>query len=475
MPKKTLNIEESEVADALRMLSKGDKATPPASAPSKPVKVKQTGPSSIVDLKDGTSMDLTALIQASIESYMAQKMAVEQQDKEVKSGPSGNKRHLDTSNSHKREASSKRPRPCFEQTSDEEGQSYEEDSQDEYEYEDESDSDENEDEREDTFTFSSVFGSGVNPDPNTVKGDSRGVARLEVHKVAPAHLSTPDGERPVTESASSTHTQSLGDSQDKESGETIDKDLYVPSKCSPNWSPSKGVVIWASRTFDEEWNLDQVKEYESKFVAPPELKHFFTPIPINKAIEEQLNSEYTKNTDKGFNRRDTERILFRAAKDICVAYGPIFQVLTMLGNRGDCRSERSLLSEGVLGIASAMIKITRARRELFRRYFDYKVSKDLYAFDPSHSQFFGGSSLDDRVKEAKTLSDTRQNMLFRPKPKISKKNYSATGFQENFRRQKSQKGQNGQNRGRGRGRGRGRRYNKNGKGQSEASKTSDSK
>ena len=282
-----------------------------------------------------------------------------------------------------------------------------------------------------------------------------------MHKVAPAHLSTPDGERPVTESASSTHTQSLGVSQDKESGETIDKDLYVPSKCSPNWSPSEGVVRWAIRTFDEEWSLDQVKEYESKFVAPPELKHFFTPIPINKAIEEQLNSEYTKNTDKGFNRRDTERILFRAAKDICVAYGPIFQVLTMLGNRGDCRSERSLLSEGVLGIASAMNKITRARRELFRRYFDYKVSKDLYAFDPSHSQFFGGSSLDDRVKEAKTLSDTRQNMLFRPKPKISKKNYSATGgFQENFRRQKSQKGQNGQNRGRGRGRGRGRRYNK---------------
>ena len=27
MPKKTLNIEESEVADALRMLSKGDKIT----------------------------------------------------------------------------------------------------------------------------------------------------------------------------------------------------------------------------------------------------------------------------------------------------------------------------------------------------------------------------------------------------------------------------------------------------------------
>ena len=96
------------------------------------------------------------------------KLAVEQQVKEVKSGPFGNKRHLDTSNSHKREASSISPRACFEQTEDELGQENEEDSQDEYEYEDESVFDEDEDEREDTFTFSSVFGSGVNPDPITV-------------------------------------------------------------------------------------------------------------------------------------------------------------------------------------------------------------------------------------------------------------------------------------------------------------------
>ena len=419
-------------------------------------------------------------------------MAVEQQDKGVESGSSVNKRPLDPSNTHKGDASRKRSRPCFEQTEDDSGQSdEEEDSQGEYEYEDESFSDEDEDEREVPFSFSSVFGSGVNnPDPTTVKGDSRGVARSEVHKVAPAHLSTPDGERPVTESASSTHTQSLGDNQEKDSGEVVDKevvdkdvvdkDLYVPSKYSPNWNPRVGVVNWAIRTFDEEWTLDQLKDYESRFVAPRELKHLFSPIPINKAIDEQYNTDFTKNSDKGFNRRETERILFRAAKDICIAYGPIFQVLSMLGDRGDCSSERSLLSEGVLGIVSAMHKITRARRELFRRYFEFPVSKELYTFDPSHSQFFGGSSLDDRVKEAKILSETRKNMLFRPKPKTYNKNYSSTGFQENSqyqqkthnRRQKSQKGQNGSNRGRGRGRGR--RY-KNGKGQSTASKTSESK
>ena len=49
------------------------------------------------------------------------------------------------------------------------------------------------------------------------------------------------------------------------------------------------------------------------------------------------------------------------------------------------------------------------------------MSKVLIAFDPSLSLFFGISSLDDRVKEAKSLSVFRQNMLFHPKPKSFKK------------------------------------------------------
>ena len=167
-------------------------------------------------------------------------------------------------------------------------------------------------------------------------------------------------------------------------------------------------------------------------------------------------------------------MLFRAAKDICVAYGPIFQVLMMLTDRGDCSVEKGLLSEGVLGIASTMLKITRARRELLRRYFDLGVARELYNFNPSHSQFFGGSSLGDRVKEAKTLSEAGNNLFFRPKPKAfksgkAKSNYSnkASGFQNQSQQQKPQ------NRRR-QGRGRGRRY-KGGKGQSTAAKTSESK
>lgn len=166
-------------------------------------------------------------------------------------------------------------------------------------------------------------------------------------------------------------------------------------------------------------------------------------------------------------------MLFRAAKDICVAYGPIFQGLMMLSDRGDCGPEKWLITEGVLGVASAMLKITRARRELLRRYFDLGIARELYNFNPSHSQFFGGSSLDDRVKEAKALAEAGNNLFFRPKPKAkpgkAKYTNKAAGFQnQTQQQQKPQKGRGRQ------GRGRGRRY-KGGKGQSAAAKTSESK
>ena len=63
---------------------------------------------------------------------------------------------------------------------------------------------------------------------------------------------------------------------------------------------------------------------------PPWCKHLFTPIPLTKAMDQALSSQYPKDSDNFFNRRETERMLFRASKDICVAYGPILKELGML-------------------------------------------------------------------------------------------------------------------------------------------------
>ena len=166
-------------------------------------------------------------------------------------------------------------------------------------------------------------------------------------------------------------------------------------------------------------------------------------------------------------------MLFRAAKDICASYGPILHALGSLASKKDTSNERNLQSEGILGIASAMLKITRARRELLRRYFDIGVARELYTFDPSHTQFFGGSSLNDRVKEAKALAEARNNLFFRPKPKNNKSSRQGYPKSQGFHQGQGQyQQQKPQNRPR-QNRGRGRRY-KN-KGKAATAKTSDSK
>ena len=254
----------------------------------------------------------------------------------------------------------------------------------------------------------------------------------------------------------------------------VDEGLHVPKKKSPNWSPSVGILNWAALTFNEEWSADQVKEYEDKYVPSEEYEHLFSPIPLSKAMEEQLSSQFTKDTDYLFNRRETERLMFRACRDICASYGPFIEVLDLLGAKGDCKKERGILSEGILGVVSGVHKITRARRELFRRYFRIEVAKILYTNDPSHSQFFGGTSLGDRVKEAQDFVTTRNSMFFLPKSKnYSNSNKASSkskskGFQENASDQRQPPKQRRGSRGRG-------RRGKAGKGRSSKSPADKSK
>ena len=88
--KKVLNIEDMEVEDALRTQRVEN------SSNSNSGHAEQLASSEVV-LKDGTSLDLTALINASIQSFMAKKLANEQQNISIydKPGTSGTKRSVD--------------------------------------------------------------------------------------------------------------------------------------------------------------------------------------------------------------------------------------------------------------------------------------------------------------------------------------------------------------------------------------------
>ena len=468
--KKVLNIEDMEVEDALRTQRVEN------SSNSNSGHAEQLASSEVV-LKDGTSLDLTALINASIQSFMAKKLANEQQNISTydKPGTSGTKRSADVT--HFKKADNKRLRVL---TIDETGQCFQNESESENEYDSEEDND---------SSISSIFGAQINSVDRSLftgkrvashdersemlESPSRDQSKAQDHDERSESLASPSrgsslrAKSTDKESSHLTTAQGLDNVQKKgevniNDNDDLDKDLYIPSKSSPNWNPPAGILKWANKTFDYEWDSDQVKEYESKYVAPKEYTHLFTPIPLTKAMDQALNSQYTKDTDFIFNRRETERFLFRASRDICASYGPFFQVLALLGEKGNCKYERAILSEGVLGIASAMNKITRARRELLRRYFKLDVAKVLYTYDPSHSQFFGGNSLDERVKEAKELASAQSNLFFRPKPKTTKsysKPYTkSSGFQQNQNNQQKTQYKGRQSRGRGR-RGKGKSQN----------------
>ena len=470
--KKPLTIDEFEVDAALH--SSARESGRSSASTSNLTEQSASSHSNSIALTDGTSLDLTALINASIQSFLAKKGALELMGSTAdinKPGPSGVKRSSETCV----EGGSKRPCPS------EESEEDDDDEEDGSDYEDGYGSD----------TLANFFGERINSvDDSLLHGASsndagsrieRADVRSEGSLTAPTRPSllgeqstgdsglveiaerseesvTSPSRFPIPEANAPSElvpvSPALG--REAEVEEVVDKDLYVPTKRTPNWSPPIGVMKWASLTFDEEWGLDEVKGYEDRFLAPKEFRHLFTPIPLTKFMEDALGSQYTKDTDYFFNRRETERLMFRSARDICASYGPFFEVLSRLGARGDCKAERALMSEGLLGVASAMHKITRARRELLRRYFKLEIAKNLYSFDPSHSQFFGGSSLVDRVKQAQEMTNAHSSMFFRPKPNPSKayaktgsKPYKSSGFRDQASQQKPQQKRR-QNRGRGR-------------------------
>ena len=150
--KRAVSIEESEVADALSMLKHGPQL-PASTAVTPPVRVNPPGLSAPVILQDGSSLDIMALVNASVQSFMAQHSALEQH-KSIGTvpGTSGEKRPLENS-THSVE-DSKRLRSSIASTGVDRNQGC---SQDEYDSEDDPESEED----GESFQFSSVFGVGI--------------------------------------------------------------------------------------------------------------------------------------------------------------------------------------------------------------------------------------------------------------------------------------------------------------------------
>ena len=107
---------------------------------------------------------------------------------------------------------------------------------------------------------------------------------------------------------------------------------------------------------------------------------------------------------------------------------------------------REKLSISLQGLYSVSLRISRARRENVRFLFKFALAEALYAYDPTHSSLFGGTSFSSQVEKA--AKEAKLDLTWsKPKPKSYSQSFQPFHVY----------GQRGfQNRGRGRGRGRGR-------------------
>ena len=210
-PKRTMDIVESEVADALAML-RGQK---PSAHPQKEAPVPVDPPrqsKAEIELKDGSSLDLAAYFSVSMESFMAKYHAMGYfGGVQVSPGTSGYKRPIEPSSTH-RHNKNKRLRQNEVLADGDPSQGF---SQDEQESEESVSEEDGED-----FTFSSVFGVGINDADPPAVGRSV-VARSE--SGAPASLSVPDdpNDLPANESGTGTDAHGLGDNGKMEENEWI--------------------------------------------------------------------------------------------------------------------------------------------------------------------------------------------------------------------------------------------------------------
>ena len=134
-------------------------------------------------------------------------------------------------------------------------------------------------------------------------------------------------------------------------------------------------------------------------------------------------------------------------RELIITVKPLLSALMDLKPLGDPVSKaREKLSISLQGIYSVSLRISRARRENDRFLFKFALAEALYAYDPTHSSLFGGSSFSAQVEKA-----AKEAKLDLSWSKTKPKNYS-----QSFQPFHAYNQRGFQYRGRGRGRGRGR-------------------
>ena len=184
-------------------------------------------------------------------------------------------------------------------------------------------------------------------------------------------------------------------------------------------------MAWLSKAANREWSLEDRKKVIETFHGEEVYDKDLLPVQMPKRLYKALISPVTKKRDYLFNRHEVEKNLFYASADVCAAIRPLLEALSLLDDKGGCSKEKNLIGQGIMGMLSANIKISRGRREVARRFVRLDCSEALFSVPPSNQCLFGGTSDTDAVKKAQDVTKSDSSLV---RPPVTKKSSYGNRF-----------------------------------------------
>ena len=281
-----------------------------------------------------------------------------------------------------------------------------------------------------------VFGEDVNSDPD--EEDVQSVDSVD-HGLSP-----PDDTPQVPKAPNEPPIESI----------SVDPDSDLPNvspRAPPTWAPKEKVMNWVKLAIDKEFSAEDRKKINEKFHGKEEYDELLLPPKMHKKIYKAIKAPATKKKDFLFNRQEVEKNLYNASSDLCSSIRPLIEAISLLDGMPEGKEIKNLVGQGLQGIFSANIKISRSRREVGRRFVRTDCAEALFSVAPTHSSLFGGPSVTDAVKQAKESSKLDDSLVYAPPPKkpfrgssssvkgfLRGSRYSQTGFRQDTRYQDSQ-------------------------------------
>ena len=207
----------------------------------------------------------------------------------------------------------------------------------------------------------------------------------------------------------------------------VEPDADLPSnnpRLPASWNPKKKIISWVGGAIDHEWSAEDRKNLKEKFHPIEDYDHLFKPVKMPNKLFKSIKAPSTKKKDYLLSRSEIEKDLFYASDDLCTSTRPLIEALSLLDDLPNCKQIKNLIGQGLQGIFSANLRISKGRREVGRRFVRLDCAEALYGSSPSHRSLFGNVSDAEAVKQAKDKAKLDESLVFIPKKKFCPANKS---------------------------------------------------